>query len=258
MTSPEAHHALSNVGLEMKTQAGEGVQAPFSGAARPAGGAFMTTKKTRRRSRVSSKAGRPRKEGDRHPCGKLKPQAAEPNARVLEIRRAMGGEGRDLATAEDPVALALARGWLSESQARAADEFVRRYRRYSRHYGGPVMGSGSPHEVSESTASQKALQDMTDAEKTALFDSVFNTTAANSSDTPAAALESWRAVNAAMTQPQRAEVFLVCVQRSFPQWLIQRCAGHMETPWERKFALLADGLDRVGDVVSRKGGRAAA
>jgi hypothetical protein len=64
--------------------------------------------------------GRPRKDGPRHPSGQLV-QKVEPNAKVVELRRALLGETPQarLADAEDPMSLALARGWITDEQHRA-------------------------------------------------------------------------------------------------------------------------------------------
>lgn len=74
--------------------------------------------------------GRPRKQGERYPSGKLKP--AKPNAKVVAMRRAMlgakDGERVDLAKAENPMDLALERGWISEKRHRAGQLFANLYR----------------------------------------------------------------------------------------------------------------------------------
>lgn len=69
-------------------------------------------------SQSARSQGRPRKEGDRYPCGKLKPDTG-PNLRVVELRQLMLGNdkatGYKLAAAENPLDLAVARGWLTEA-----------------------------------------------------------------------------------------------------------------------------------------------
>lgn len=61
----------------------------------------------------------------------------------------------------------------------------------------------------------------------------------------AKAMLKWKAANAAMTMQERAEVTDVCVHDSWPQWIIQRNAGRMDTAWERKRDLLISGLGKV-------------
>lgn len=82
-------------------------------------------------TRTSYNTGRPRKAGDRYPSGKLKPQI-RPNAKVVAARRAMlgakDGEKVDLTKAENPMDLALERGWISEKRHRAGQLFANLYR----------------------------------------------------------------------------------------------------------------------------------
>ena len=73
-----------------------------------------------------SRAGRPRKDGERYENGRLKPPP--PNARVVAERRALLGEadaGRSrLKMAENPLDLILARGWLSREHYDAGRSFA--------------------------------------------------------------------------------------------------------------------------------------
>ena len=78
------------------------------------------------------KTGRPRKAGDRSPCGKLRPQPQVPNQKVIAMRRAMlgakDGDAVDLSKAENPMDLAFERGWLTERRHRAGQLFANLYR----------------------------------------------------------------------------------------------------------------------------------
>lgn len=82
-------------------------------------------------TKCSYRNGRPRKTGDRYPSGKLKPQN-RPNTKVVAARRAMlgakDGEQVDLTKAENPMDLALERGWISEKRHRAGQLFANLYR----------------------------------------------------------------------------------------------------------------------------------
>jgi hypothetical protein len=49
----------------------------------------------------------------------------------------------------------------------------------------------------------------------------------------------------ALTAAEQNEVFLCFCLGSWPQWILQRCAGHFETPWERKRRLLVSGLETL-------------
>lgn len=73
--------------------------------------------------------GRPRLEGDRYDCGKLKPPP--PNERVIAMRRHMLGNPSarvgQLAVAENAVDLAHARGWLTPNQREAINAYRELY-----------------------------------------------------------------------------------------------------------------------------------
>jgi hypothetical protein len=79
-------------------------------------------KEKTRRARARSTAGRPRKEGDRYPSGKLKPPL--PNQRVIAERRILLGGAGDISKAENPLDLMLARGWITEDEHRAGRAYA--------------------------------------------------------------------------------------------------------------------------------------
>ncbi len=73
------------------------------------------------------------------------------------------------------------------------------------------------------------------AEVAALWDAVFDDDGqrkASADERAKDATRLWQSANAAMTAEQRQEVHRVCIDDSFPQWIIQRAAGHMDTAWE--------------------------
>lgn len=74
-----------------------------------------------------SRAGRPRKEGERYDNGRLKPTG--PNLRVVEMRRSLLGDGEArgaaLRAAENPLDLMLARGWIDQDAKDAGRTFAR-------------------------------------------------------------------------------------------------------------------------------------
>jgi hypothetical protein len=237
----------------------------------------MTSKRSRKIRR--SKGGRPRKEGERYPNGDLKPKRELGNERVRDWRAAALGSDQNLERADSPVSLALARGWLTEGQARTADEVAKRYRRFVRWFRPPALSSGGLREATAgSGVDKRSLQDMTDAEKTAVFDMVFNVRRSGAPDTADAALAGWQAVSKAMTPAQRSEVFAVCIQQSWPQWINWRLTepqpmphagfaalsrwlvwAHRAGGWERGRVALVGGLDAVAELVAppRKPRRAA-
>jgi hypothetical protein len=196
--------------------------------------------------------GRPRKPGPRHPSGRLV-QKVEPNATVLAIRRALVGEGGEmrLADAENPMALALARGWLSPAQHRAGLGYAAAWRRsHPQRRRSGLEETRAPAEVD-----LRRIGEMSSAELAAAFESVFLDDARPGAITEESEVEArarYNAMSRAMTSAEQNEVFLCFCLESWPQWLLQRCAGKFETPWERKRALLASGLETLSNW---RGGR---
>lgn len=201
-------------------------------------------------SRVRRSGGRPRKAGPRHPSGKLV-QKVEPNARVLETRRALLGDPdaarAALAQAEHPMTLALARGWISEEQHRAGEAFGAAWRLSHPQRRAPGLeelterGDRDPRRVSE----------MADAEIVQAFDGVFQRRPdpAERAEAETAARARYVALCRVMTSEEQNEVFLAFCLASWPQWIVQRCAGHFDTPWERRRRLLVAGLEAAASAL---------
>jgi hypothetical protein len=187
--------------------------------------------------------GRPRADGERYPCGKLRPPA--PNPKVVAERQALLGAGGDLTRASHPLDLALARGWITERHHRAGTRYASLYRRAR--LGAPDReGQGRIEEMREAETDSGRFSGMTDAAITAAFDRVFDEEGGLDADLDAAgAGAAWRKANAAMTAAEQSEVFLVCVRASWPQWIIQRAAGRYGTRWEDRHALLIRGLEAI-------------
>src|SRR4051812_33435730 len=114
--------------------------------------------------------GRPRKAGPRHPSGQLV-QKLEPNAKVVELRRALLGDSpaARLADAEDPMALALARGWINEAQHRAGEAYATAWRRSHPQRRAPGLAE-TPEPASRDL---RTVGEMSDAEIAAAFETVF-------------------------------------------------------------------------------------
>lgn len=192
--------------------------------------------------------GRPRKDGPRHPSGQLV-QKVEPNAKVVELRRALLGEasGGRLADAEDPMSLARARGWITETQHRAGLVYANAWRRSH-----PQRRAPGLTEVQEPAArDQRRLAEMSDAELAAAFDAVFG--AAETSGPPSEAQQvearlRYNSMSRALTAAEQTEVFLCFCLASWPQWILQRCAGRFDTSWERKHRLLVSGLETLAAI----------
>lgn len=219
------------------------------------------SKSSRNRSRRkgSQNAGRPRQDGARYPSGKLKPVG--PNQLVVGRRRAICN---DVTMASCPLDAALSNGWISTSDHRAGTTFAMLYRASG--LGGPAMGASDYREanttnmeIDPATAAKLSggknwLQHLTDGEITAMWDEAFRDhrpTGADAEQRAAEALTKWRDVNAAMPAEVRAEMHLVCVQESWPQWIPQRAAGKMDTSWERKRDLLLQGFQTVRGLFRR-------
>ncbi len=207
-------------------------------------------KATNPRARSSrSKGGRPRKDGSRYPSGKLKP--AGPNHLVLERRKALCD---DPTKATCPLDAAYANGWLDLADYRTGIMFAHLHRAAGFGAVGAAMGSSleapTPMELSQdTTASAKSyFSSLSHAEIASIWDSVFEGAGEPGEDKDERAARAnarWKLANAAMTPDERAEVHNVCILDSWPQWIIQRRAGRMETSWERKRDLLINGLRAV-------------
>jgi hypothetical protein len=197
------------------------------------------------------KGGRPRKPGPRHPSGQLV-QKVEPNAKVVELRRAMLGAapGATLADAEDPMTLALARGWISEPQHRAGVAYASLWRRTHPQRRAP----GLTESAESASRDLRRVGEMSDAEIAAAFDTVFSREAASGPPTEAEQAEArarYNSLSRAMTAAEQSEVFLCFCLGSWPQWVVQRCAGRFGTPWERKHRLLVSGLATLAAIRPR-------
>jgi hypothetical protein len=173
-------------------------------------------------------------------------QKVEPNAKVVELRRALIGDaaGARLADAEDPMALALARGWIGEAQHRAGTVYAQAWRRSH-----PQRRAPGLEETSEpATRDLRRVGEMSDAELAAAFDAVFSGPDSRGPPTEVELAEArlrYNSMSRALTAAEQNEVFLCFCLGSWPQWILQRCAGHFETPWERKRRLLVSGLEAL-------------
>jgi hypothetical protein len=173
-------------------------------------------------------------------------QKAAPNAKVVELRRALLGEapGVQLADAEDPMALALARGWISDAQHRAGMVYVQAWRRSHPQRRAPGLEETRESEVRD----LRRVSEMSDVEIAAAFEAVFSRPESRGPLSEADLAEArlrYNAMSRAMTAAEQNEVFLCFCLGSWPQWVLQRCAGRFGTTWERKHRLLASGLETL-------------
>jgi hypothetical protein len=170
----------------------------------------------------------------------------EPNAKVVELRRALLGPApsASLASAEDPMALALARGWITEPQHRAGCAYALAWRRS--HPQRRAGGLGERTDPAE--RDPRRIGEMSDAEIAAAFEAVFAAPQARGPLSEAEQVEArarYNAMSRAMTAAEQNEVFLCFCLASWPQWILQRCAGRFDTAWERKHRLLVSGLETL-------------
>lgn len=197
-----------------------------------------------------SKKGRPRKEGARTKSGRLKaPQL------VIDRRKAMCD---DVTKATSPLDVAHYNGWLDEAEYRAGLDYARLHRAagFGVRGGGGGGGGASRMEIENpmdlsldvTTDAKSFFSGLPHAEVAAIWDSVFNDDGRakeTAGERAAKATLAWKAANAALTIQQRHEVRLVCIEDSFPQWILQRRTGRMGTSWEAKRTLLIDGLRAI-------------
>lgn len=197
-------------------------------------------------SKPRKRPGRPRKIGaQRYPSGQVRHVKVEKNARVIENRERLLGSLNNLEKADHPLDLALVRGWITEDQHKAGFAFARMHRQAC--LGSPVLDRGGLREtLATSQFEGRGVRDWTPEETVEVFDAVFNKPPPSEVQGKAEhAMSSWLKVCALMTPEERQEVSLVCVEASWPQWVIHRASGHFNTPWERKRDILTSGLDKI-------------
>lgn len=192
--------------------------------------------------------GRPRKSGPRKPCGRLV-QKVEPNAKVVVLRRAMIGDTvSSLASAENPMDLALHRGWITEDQHRAGSAYATAWRKSHPQN----RSTGSLQEAPERHYDPRTISQMNSAEIVEAFDSILAGThrAASSDLSQTQARERYNRMSHEMTPDEQNEVFLCFCLDSWPQWVLQRCAGRFDTDWERKRRLLVGGTEALAQYLA--------
>lgn len=176
------------------------------------------TKKTKMKRMGSSKAGRPRKEGERYPNGRLKP--AGPNETVVAKRKAGDAEA-----GEHPLDFALSQKWITERQHRDAMAYRSIYQ--GAHIGGPKLSLGSLMEVPPQEALTMNWSQMSDGEITEIFDAVFSEDMPTGSpeEANAKALARWRILNQHLSAAERQQIFTVSVMGSWPFWMTKAASA---------------------------------
>jgi hypothetical protein len=194
--------------------------------------------------------GRPKKSGPRKPCGRLV-QKVDPNAKVVELRRAMLGDvSLSISHAENPMDLAFHRGWLTEEQHRAGTAYAIAWRRSHPQR----QTTGALTEAPERHYDPRPIGQMGSLEIAQAFDSILAGThrAATSDELQTAARKRYNAMSALMRPDEQNEVFLCFCMQSWPQWILQRIAGRFDTSWERKNRYLVAGLTQLAQHLAPK------
>lgn len=193
-----------------------------------------------------SSTGRPRKEGERFPNGRLKPQP--PNPIVLAARQALGvTDPRKPCT---PLLLAFERGWISDVEYGTGRAYAGVYRRAQLCSPGAITVSDTSIQAGVEDVPDVKWSEMSRKMIAQIWDSAFRDVGTYegseaTQERAARAMQRWKQMSAAMTADERSEVDLVCLRESWPQWILQRAAGRFETSWERKRDLLLSGLSKM-------------
>jgi hypothetical protein len=201
-----------------------------------------------------SKGGRPRQEGDRYACGKLKPVG--PNPVVVAQRQALCD---DPTKATNPLDVMLANRWMTEDQHRTARRFAEDRARVD--FGGPNVPTAKDLSAPEGVdARDLQWTNLSHAEIEAIWDSALGRTPPPANvceDADRRAWERYQDAVRSMTREQHLEVQAVVLHDSWPQWVIQRRAGRFGTSWERKRDLLLSGINAMMEAVYDRKARAA-
>lgn len=199
----------------------------------------MARHRRKTKPKGSSKSGRPRKEGDRYPSGKLRPP---PPSEVMLAKRKAG----DSEAGEHPLDFALSQRWITERDHQAASAYRAAFNRS--HIGGPRMSHGGLCEVEPSEELRMNWSQLSDEEITEVFDKVFNVDEghANPEAQQTAALGLWKRLNIALSPEEREELFRVCVLGSWPFWMPKMAAEKaLGDKDRRKVATLINALGSV-------------
>lgn len=207
--------------------------------------------------------GRPRKSGDRKPCGRLRQEAPGPTKELMARRCAILGKPADakpseLRAAENPLDTMAERGWLDPSLARAGHAYADLYRRAgiylsrvtaqleeapeSANVDGRRVKDWSPEEI----AAVWAVIERRKGILAAHADGMDN----GDAEATARLRRIWTGLG-----PKTAQVIhSVCVMQSWPMWAMQAVArGTVEgipEKWMRDRATLIEGLTIIRAVIS--------
>ncbi len=207
-----------------------------------------------RAQRKGPGGGRPRKDGDRYPNGRLKPE--QPNPRVLAIRALLGvSDPRRPCT---PLRLAHDRGWLTDDQYTAGNSYADTYKRAQ--IGAPgvvVMSDTSIQSGVDDVPTEARISDMKPEVIAKVWDSAMRDVVGyegpeRAQEKAEAAMVRWKLMTKAMTADQRREVDQLCLRESWPDWVMHRATGNFNSPAERQRDALIAGLEAIAGTSPRR------
>ncbi len=211
-----------------------------------------------------TRKGRPKKQGDRFPNGRLKPPG--PNERVVAMRKAICD---DVTMATCPLDAAFARGWISQAEHGAGKAFI------ALHSGAGFKGPGysGQRDTSLPTGSADELADnwrgmstgqvlsikwatLSSKEIVAIWDSALRDLGRyadpeSAEQFAADANRKWRLVNHQLTAAQRNAVDAFCIREIWPQWMTERLAGKDSGRWGDQRNMLIEGLRVIGHTLRK-------
>lgn len=222
------------------------------------------TKPRSRRTGNRSGGGRPKKEGDRYPNGRLK--AEKPNPAVLARRQLICA---DPAMATCPLDAAFANGWITQADYGAGRAFLSVH--VSAGLDSPGAAAIRDNSIPRGAADQLSQRwgemtdaqvrgmrwnEFTDKEISAIWDSALRDLdrAADPtapSDFAVRAHQRWRAMNAAMSSIERVVVDSFCVREEWPQWFVERLAGRVVPIHEERRDILISGLRAIAETMRK-------
>jgi hypothetical protein len=169
----------------------------------------------------------------------------EPNPLVIARREALlGGAKVHHRTAEDPMLLAFARGWIGELELAAGKSMARLYREAF----GSKRIDAAYEAPGESARDGRAIRHMTDIEIVAAFDAILSSTRREVAGDARRvdALNRYTEAAALLSPLAHGEIFSAFVLEAWPQWLIWRVLGGREPPSAvRRYVALRRGLQTL-------------
>lgn len=170
-----------------------------------------------------NRRGAKRKAGARYANGRLKPVSAKND--VLIAKKSEMCE--DITKSSCPLDAALANGWISAADHRAALTYAALFR--AANFGGPTAPTAMDLSTPSSALDFRGIdiRDMDPAEVAAAFDSAMSggrwpRGGPGGDDQAVEALTKWLRVNSDMRKAARDEIRRVAIDESWPQWINQR------------------------------------